>query len=64
MCIRDRSYANQRSRYGETVECQPSRFLDELDEEHIVWESKIANDPEMRDEVGAAHLSAMRSMLG
>jgi len=58
------SYANQRSRYGETVECQPSRFLDELDEEHIVWESKIANDPEMRDEVGAAHLSAMRSMLG
>ncbi len=58
------SYANKRSRYGEVVDCQPSRFLDELDEEHIVWESKIANDPEKRDEVGAAHLSAMRSMLG
>jgi len=58
------SYANQRSRYGETIECQPSRFLDELDEQHIVWHDRIANDPEKRDEVGAAHLSAMRSMLG
>ncbi len=57
------SYANQRSRYGEVIECQPSRFLDELDEEHVVWESKLANDPEKKEEVGAAHLSAMRSML-
>lgn len=57
------SYANQRQRFGEQIECQPSRFLDELDEQHIVWEDKIANDPARREEVGAAHLSAMRALL-
>jgi len=58
------SYANQRKRYGEEIDCKPSRFLDELDEQHIVWEDKIANDPERREEVGHAHLSAMRALLG
>ena len=58
------SYANQRKRYGEEIDCQPSRFLDELDEEHIVWEDKVASDPERQEEVGHAHLSAMRALLG
>lgn len=58
------SYAQKRSRFGETIECQPSRFLDELDDEHIVWEARLASDPEKKEEVGAAHLSAMRSLLG
>ena len=58
------SYANQRTRFGEKMDCKPSRFLDELDPEHIVWEEKIANDPKRRDEVGQAHLSAMRALLG
>ncbi len=57
------AYANQRSRYGDIIDCKPSRFLDELDQDHIVWHEKIANDPEKREEVGEAHLSAMRSML-
>jgi ATP-dependent DNA helicase Rep len=58
------SYANQRKRYGEQIECKPSRFLDELDPQHVVWEEKLANDPARREEVGAAHLSAMRALLG
>lgn len=58
------SYANKRKRFGEQIDCKPSRFLDELDEQHIVWEEKVANDPERRDAVGAAHLSAMRALLG
>lgn len=58
------SYANQRTRFGEQHDCKPSRFLDELDEQHIVWEAKIANDPQRREEVGHAHLSAMRALLG
>ena len=58
------SYANQRKRYGEELDCKPSRFLDELDEQHIVWEDKVANDPERQEEVGQAHLSAMRALLG
>ena len=58
------SYANKRNRYGEEIECSPSRFLDELDQQHIIWEDKIANDPERREQVGLAHLSAMRALLG
>lgn len=58
------SYANSRTRFGESLDCQPSRFLDELDEQHIVWEEKIANDPERREEVGETHLAAMRALLG
>jgi len=58
------SYANQRKRYGEVIECTPSRFLDELDEQHIVWEEKLANDPEHKEEVGQTHLAAIRALLG
>ena len=57
------SYANQRKRFGEQLDCQPSRFLDELDKQHIIWEEKIANDPQQREAVGEAHLSAMRALL-
>ena len=57
------SYANKRSRYGESIDCTPSRFLDELDEQHIVWEDKIAADPEHQEQLGLAHLSAMRALL-
>ncbi len=58
------SYANKRKRYGEEMDCQPSRFLDELDPQHIIWEDKVANDPARREEVGQAHLDAMRALLG
>lgn len=58
------SYANQRKRYGELIECSPSRFLDELDEQHIVWEDKLAQDPERREELGQTHLAAMKALLG
>ena len=58
------SYANQRKRYGELIECSPSRFLDELDEQHIVWEDKLSQDPQRKEEVGQAHLAAMRALLG
>ena len=58
------SYAKKRKRFGEQISCEPSRFLDELDAQHIVWEEKVANDPEQREQVGNAHISAMRALLG
>jgi len=57
------SYAGQRKRYGEVIDCQPSRFLDELDEQHVVWQDKEEADPAKKEAVGEAHLSAMRAML-
>ena len=58
------SYAKKRKRFGEQIQCAPSRFLDELDAQHIVWEEKVANDPKQREQVGNAHISAMRALLG
>lgn len=58
------SYANKRKRYGDEMDCKPSRFLDELDPQHIIWEDKVSNDPVHKEEVGQAHLDAMRALLG
>ena len=57
------SYANSRTRFGEQLDCSPSRFLDELDPQHVVWENKLADDPERREEVSETHLAAMRALL-
>lgn len=57
------SYASKRKRYGELLDCSPSRFLDELDPDHIIWQEKLAQDPQHTQDVGAAHLAAMRSLL-
>ncbi|MEO0367666.1 MAG: UvrD-helicase domain-containing protein [Pseudomonadota bacterium] len=57
------SYARKRARYGESFDCEPSRFIDELPQEHIVWQDKQNEDPSQASDIGAAHLSAMREML-
>jgi ATP-dependent DNA helicase Rep len=49
--------ANSRKRYGEKVECDKSRFLDELPREDIIWMSeKTEVDPEERKERKKAHM--------
>lgn len=57
------SYAQRRQRFGESMECDPSRFLDELDEEHLHWVGKEPEDPEKSQAVGESYLQAMREML-
>jgi ATP-dependent DNA helicase Rep len=57
------SYAKKRTRFGASIECEPSRFLDELDEQHVVWQDQVSHDPVTADAIGAAHLAAMRDML-
>ena len=56
------SYASQRRRYGETHDCDPSRFLDELPKEDLHWEGTAVEHK--RDEKKAADtLSSLREML-
>lgn len=58
------SYATHRRRYGEEVECDPSRFLYELPEDEVVWEGgKNKLDPETSKARAKDHLQAMRNML-
>ena len=57
--------SKQRRRYKELIDCQPSRFLEELPKDLVVWEGHGAatKDPAQRQQQGKAQLSALRSML-
>jgi len=57
------SHAATRRRYGELLACEPSRFLDELPQDYLDWESKRDVTPEEKREQGNAHLANLRSML-
>ncbi len=59
------TYAKQRKRYGEVVQCEPSRFLDELPADDLQWDGKgKVVDPEQKQERGAAHVAHLRNLLG
>lgn len=58
------TYAKHRRRYGEDMECEPSRFLTELPEEEVDWEGgghKV--DEEVSKQRGRDHLAALKDML-
>lgn len=58
------SYVTKRNRYGEQIECTPSRFLEELPEKDIDWEKKQpALSKEERQQRGSAHLANLKAML-
>lgn len=57
------TYAKRRKQFGELIETTPSRFLDELPEEHIHWHGKDEVDPEMARQKGQDTLSALHAML-
>ena len=59
------SFAAKRRRYGETIQCEPSRFLEELPQEELIWEGRGNQaSPEQQQMTKKAHLASMRSMLG
>ncbi len=58
------SFAAKRRRYGETISCEPSRFLKELPAEELIWEGKGAQtSPEQLEMSKKAHMASMREML-
>lgn len=57
------SYCTHRKRYGEVVECQPSRFLSELPEADLEWANKKQLDPELIRERGKESLAHLKTML-
>ncbi len=58
------SYAKRRKRYGEIVDCEPSRFLSELPADDLHWEGKSTATPEQKQERGGTHLAHLRNLLG
>ncbi|MFC7369038.1 DNA helicase Rep [Vreelandella zhaodongensis] len=57
--------ARQRKAYGELMDCQPSRFLDELPGDDLEWEGRAdKEDPEKKQARGKDAIAGLRSLLG
>jgi len=58
------TYAKKRKRFGESVECDPSRFLDELPEDDLEWTGGGRQlDEEASKKNARSHLDMMKSMF-
>jgi len=58
------SFAKRRRRFGEVIECEPSRFLDELPAELLDWKGRDEERDQQRTrERAAVHLERLKSMF-
>ncbi len=59
------SCARKRRRGGEVVDCEPSRFLEELPREDLAWEGRKSSDQtdEQKKARGKAHLARLKALL-
>jgi ATP-dependent DNA helicase Rep len=57
------SFAKTRKRYGESILCEPSRFLDELPEKHIEWANRKATSKEEQQRTAQSYISNLQDML-
>ena len=57
------TFAAKRKQYGEISDCSPSRFLDELPPEDLVWEGQEDAPPEVKAATGNSALANMRALL-
>ncbi|BAO43449.1 DNA helicase Rep [Thiolapillus brandeum] len=59
------SCARKRRKGGEVVDCEPSRFLEELPREDLVWEGQgQSEEPEEKKKArGKAHLAGLKALL-
>lgn len=56
--------ASQRKRYGERIDCVPSRFLDELPKDDLEWSGQnVEVNEEKRQENGMSQLALLRNLL-
>jgi ATP-dependent DNA helicase Rep len=59
------SYASGRRRYGEVVNCKPSRFIEEIPRALVEWRGrKGENNPEETRERARAHLDKLKELFG
>jgi ATP-dependent DNA helicase Rep len=58
------TYARRRKRFGETLECAPSRFLEELPAEALEWEGRVELSAEETTARATSAIAGLRSLLG
>jgi len=57
------SYARQRKRAGQMLDCEPSRFLAEIPAEFLSWQARSTVSAEEKKALGSSYLESMRNML-
>jgi ATP-dependent DNA helicase Rep len=58
------SFAARRKRFGQVIDCEPSRFLSELPADDLQWEGAgVDADPEEKRERARAHMDNLRQIL-
>ncbi|PID46675.1 MAG: DNA helicase Rep [Proteobacteria bacterium] len=57
------SFAKTRSQFGEKITCEPSRFLDELPEQHVEWENRVVVSKEQQQATANSFIDNLQSML-
>ncbi|CAH0991790.1 ATP-dependent DNA helicase Rep [Sinobacterium norvegicum] len=56
------TWCTKRKQFGEVIDCIPSRFLDELPQEDVVWEGG-ESDPEANRKKGKETMASLKSLL-
>lgn len=55
--------AAKRRQFGETIDCEPSRFLDELPADDLVWQGGPEQDQELTQQRGRETLASLKDLL-
>ena len=57
------TFAKTRNKFGEKLTCEPSRFLEELPEEHVEWADREEITPEKMQETAESYITNLQAML-
>ena len=57
------TYARKRQKFGEEIDCEPSRFLSEIPSELLEWDDPTKVSLEQQQETGRLHLNNLRDLL-
>jgi ATP-dependent DNA helicase Rep len=57
------TYAARRKQFGEIIDCTPSRFLNELPAEDLVWEGQEQSNVEATKAKGQATFASLKALM-
>ena len=55
--------AAKRRQFGETINCEPSRFIDELPQDDLTWQGGGTDDEQANEERGQETLAGLRGLF-
>lgn len=55
--------AKKRRQFGETINCEPSRFIEELPQDDLAWQGGDADDEQANEERGQETLAGLRELF-